>query len=720
VKASLLLIIALALLGIAITAIIADERPDILYADFEGDTYGDWKTTGTAFGNGPARGTLPGQMPVTGFRGKGLVNSFHGGDRSVGTLTSPEFTIARKSITFLIGGGGFAGKTCINLLVGGKVVRTATGPNTQPGGSEELEPAGWDVSDLAGKTAVIEIVDNATGGWGHINIDHIVFTDAKPPLAARANATREIRADARYLFFPEKTGAARRHVAVIVAGKEERIFDIELAGDEAEWWAPLDVSAWKGQTLTVRIDKLAAGSRGLDAIVCGDELPGAADLYREALRPQIHFSPRRGWTNDPNGLVYVNGVYHLFFQHNPYGWSWGNMHWGHAVSKDLVHWVEQGEALYPDAMGPMFSGSAVVDWKNTSGLGVGGKPPIVLFYTAAGNPTVQCLATSTDEGRTFTKYAGNPIVKQISPGNRDPKVLWHEPSQRWVMVLYVETPQKKHAIEFLTSTNLKDWKRESQTEGFYECPDLFELPVDGDAGKKKWVLTAASSEYMVGAFDGQRFTPETPKLKGHSGRGFYAAQTFSDIPAQDGRRLQIGWLQAPSPRMPFNQAMTIPLELNLVSTGDGPRLTWRPARELETLRGMAVKAGPLKLKPGDANPLAAASAELQDVVIEADVGQAKEIAVNVRGVPVVFDAVKQELVVNGHRTAAPLRNGKLDLRIIADRTALEVFCSGGRVYVPMPVIPRADDRSCSVSVKGEAVAFTTLEVHELRSIWGQK
>jgi sucrose-6-phosphate hydrolase SacC (GH32 family) len=396
------------------------------------------------------------------------------------------------------------------------------------------------------------------------------------------------------------------------------------------------------------------------------------------------------------------------------------MHWGHAVSKDLVHWREQGEALYPDAMGPMFSGSAVVDHKNTSGFGTADKPPVVLFYTAAGNPTVQCLAYSTDDGKTFTKYAGNPVVKQITPGNRDPKVVWHEPSGHWVMVLYVETPEKKHVIQFLSSPSLKEWKRESQVEGFFECPDLFELPLDGDASKKKWVLTAASSEYMVGTFDGVNFKPETPKLPGHRGRGFYAAQTFSDIPEKDGRRLQIGWLQAPSPGMSFNQSMSVPLELKLTQTTDGPRLTWTPARELEMLRGKSVKAGPVTLKPDAENPLAPVTMELQDLVVVAEPGKSSELVLSVRGVPIVYNSAKQELTVNGHRTVVPLREGKIDLRILTDRTAFEVFADGGRVYIQMPVIPKPEDRTVSVIIKGDPVSFPVMECHEMKSIWGEQ
>src|SRR5262249_46710322 len=210
------------------------------------------------------------------------------------------------------------------------------------------------------------------------------------------------------------------------------------------------------------------------------------------------------------------------------------------------------------------------------------------IYTAAGNPTVQCVAYSLDNGKTFTKYTGNPVVKEITNGNRDPKVIWHEPTKQWVMVLYV-CQRDKHTVHFLTSPNMKEWKVKSHIEGYFECPDLFELPLDGDAPKKKWILTAANHEYQVGSFDGTTFRPETPKLSGHRGKGFYAAQTYSDIPAKDGRRIQIGWLQAPSPGMPFNQAMSVPLDVKLVSTKDGARLTWNPVREVEALRSKAIK-----------------------------------------------------------------------------------------------------------------------------------
>ena len=688
---------------------------DLMIADFEGNDWGAWRVTGEAFGPGPARGTLPNQMAVDGFLGKGLVNSFHGGDGTTGTLTSPEFKIERKFISFLIGGGKDPEKTCMNLLIDGKAVRNATGPNDKPGGSETLAPEFWDVSEFAGKLAIIQIVDNATGGWGHINVDQIVQTDRKPPQLL-ADAKREFRIEKRYLNLPIKNGAPKRSVTTLVDGRMEVKNDIELADAAPDWWAFMDVSAWRGRAVTLQVDKLAEDSTALSSIEQSDSIKSAEGLYREPLRGQFHFSSQRGWNNDPNGLVFYRGEYHLFYQHNPYGWGWGNMHWGHAVSGDLVHWQELGDALAPDPLGPMFSGSAVVDWQNTSGFGKPGRPAQVLIYTADGDPTVQCIAFSND-GRNYAKFSGNPVLKQITGGNRDPKVMWHEPTKKWVMTLYVEQ-NGKHTIEFLCSPDLKDWTRMSHTDGFFECPDFFQLPIDGDAANRKWVLTAGSSEYMIGTFDGTTFTPETPKLPGNRGRGFYAAQTFSDIPSRDGRRIQIGWFQTETLGMPFNQSMTIPLELKLAATAEGPRLTWTPVKELDALRAKSHRFGAMTLRPDTANPLAGVKAELVELRAEFEPGDASEVAFIVRGARIVYDAKKQELAVNDYRAPAPLRDGKQRLTIFCDRAGLEVFASDGLTYVPMPFQPKADDLALGAEAKGGDAKVSALQVHELKSSWG--
>ncbi len=534
--------------------------------------------------------------------------------------------------------------------------------------------------------------------------------DSKPP--SRSSCALTIQR--RYLNLPVKNGAPQRRVTLRVEGGPERAFDIELAEGEPDWWAFIDVGSWGGHPATIEAEGLPPGSVALNNIWQTQAPRGAEELYRERLRPQFHFSSRRGWNNDPNGLAFFRGEYHLFYQHNPFGWNWGNMHWGHAVSRDLVHWKELGDVLEPDRFGPMFSGSAVVDWKNTSGLGGVGKPPLVLFYTAAGTPTVQCLASSLD-GRAVTKFNDNPIVDQITPGNRDPKVCWFEPSSQWVMALYVET-NKVHTVQFLTSPDLKQWTVASSIDGFFECPDFFELPVDKDGSRKKWVLTAASSDYVVGTFDGRKFTPEGSKLRGHLGQGFYAAQTYSDIPKRDGRRIQVGWLQAPAPGMPFNQAMSLPLELRMIGTDAGPRLTWTPVKELEGLRSGSYHARPVTLHEGDANPLAKAKVDAAELETDFDPGES-EVVFNLRGATITYDGKAQELVVNGHRAPAPLYQGRQRIRAFIDRTSLEVFASRGLTYVPMPFIAAAEDHSVGVQVHRGPVKVHSLAVHRLESSW---
>lgn len=543
---------------------------------------------------------------------------------------------------------------------------------------------------------------------------------------------RSVLLDKGYLLLPVKNGDAKSpkpHVEVVVGGKAVREFDIELS-EQPDWFAHLDVSAWRGKQALLRVANSAGYSKMLDLINTSDEIWRADQLYREALRGQLHFSARRGRLNDPNGLAFYRGEYHLFYQHNPYGCAGGNQHWGHAVSGDLVHWKELGEALYPDDAGMMYSGSGVVDWKNTSGLGAGGSP-LVLLYTACGQllkkPWVQGLAYSLD-GRNFTKYRENPVVKQIASGNRDPKVFWHEPTGKWVMCLYGHypsteldgqgKPKQKDAIYFLGSSNLKEWTLMSQFEGLFECPDFFQLPLDGDSMNKKWVLTVANGDYLIGGFDGRKFIPETSLVKGQQVRGLYAAQTFSDEP--HGRVVQIGWLRTETPGMPFNQSLGLPRELRLSSATDGPRLTYTPVRELESLRSSSHDFGPLTLQPDSANPLADLNAELVELRAEFEPDEVVVSTFIVRGVKVIYDAKSQELSVNTIRVHAPLCDGRQRLAIYCDRTALEVFASGGLTYIPMPVMVKADSRALAVRVTGGRAKFTTLQACELKSIWDQR
>jgi fructan beta-fructosidase len=696
------------------------QKPDLLIADFEGTNYGDWIVTGTAFGSGPAHGTLPNQMKVDGFRGRGLVNSFYGGDDSTGTLTSPPFKFERKFVQFLMGGGGWPDRTCMNLLVEGKVVRTATGPNTRAGGTERLEPQRWDVHEFLGQTGVIQIVDNATGGWGHINVDHIVQTDRKAPeIVTLKEISRQIKAEKRYLNFPVSTGAPKRHLKVLVDDHVEREFEIELVADNVEWRAFLDITALKGKQLTIQAEKMPEDSTALNSIDQTDEIKDHETLYRESLRPQFHFTSRRGWLNDPNGLVFYKGEYHLFYQHNPYGWNWGNMHWGHAVSTDLVHWKELPIALYPDRLGTMFSGSAVVDWKNTAGFQRGSEKALVAIFTDAGEPFTQGLAFSNDKGRTWSKYDKNPVLPHIVKENRDPKVIWYTPENKWIMALYLDG---NHYALF-ASPALKHWEKlcDVMLPGDAECPEFFEMPIEGQPHEKRWIFYGASGKYLVGKFDGKNFKSESEPLSLQDGNAWYASQTFNDIPTVDGRRILIPWgrmadEKPPFKGMAFNQMMGIPVELTLRDVPAGLRLYATPVRELSTLRRKThhIENRELRLEE---NPIRGIKGELLDITADITAHDASAIVFNVHGQIVTYDVLKQELYCAGKKASLPLKAGRVRLRMLVDRLSIDIFGNDGELYMPIGVVLDPGNTSVQVASRGGSALVNSLDVSELKSAW---
>ncbi len=680
---------------------------DILIADFEGETYGDWKVEGEAFGPGPAKGTLRGQMPVSGFVGKGLVNTFFNGDGTTGTLTSPPIQVERDFITFLIGGGGHEGRTCINLLLEGKVVRTATGPNTSPGRSEQLEASFWDVKDLAGRRVTLQIVDRATGGWGHVNVDQIVLSDEKPKVPVRAGlVTKELVLDKRYIVFPIRTGAKTVRVDLQIDGRNVREFDAEIAAspDDVSFWSFLDVTALAGQAATLKVD--GATEEGFAMIALSDEILGADRFYDEPLRPQFHFSQKVGWNNDPNGMVYYDGQWHLYFQHNPYGWKWGNMHWGHAVSRDLVHWEQLPIAIYNKRRGDWaFSGGAVVDEQNTAGWQTGQEKVIVASWTSTGRG--ECLAYSNDHGRTFVEYEGNPVIKHRG---RDPRIVWYEPGEHWVLAVFDESQEAGRAIAFYTSKDLKHWELQSKLKGYFECPELFELPVDGDASNTRWVAFAADARYAVGTFDGKTFTPEHEgKHQLHYG-AYYASQTFSNAP--DGRRIQIGWARIAMPGMPFNQTFTFPHELTLRTTGDGIRMFAEPVKEIETLWKKQQAVENAKLSDEQSVDVDVED-ELLDIRATFEIGDAAAVGLDVCGDRLTYD------IGTGALNGAALKPvaGRVSIQVLVDRPMLEICGNHGRVCITSPRGMRGRVSSVKAFATGGEAKLVVVEVNELESIW---
>lgn len=511
----------------------------------------------------------------------------------------------------------------------------------------------------------------------------------------------EFKIKNQFLNLPVKNGAPVKRAKFLVDGKLIDEFEIELAETEPDFFMFIDLSRDAGKTGRLEVADLPETSRALEQVVQADEIAGAENLYREPLRQQFHFSSRRGWLNDPNGLVYFRGEYHLFYQHNPYGWKWGNMHWGHAVSTDLVHWRELPIAIYPHRFNDwVFSGSAVIDEKNTAGFQTGNSPAMVAAFTSTGRG--EAIAFSNDRGRTFSEFPGNPVVEHVG---RDPKVIWHAPSQRWVMAVYHEENAEQW-IAFYSSPDLKDWTYHSQIAGFFECPELFEIRLDN--GQRKWVLYAADGDYVVGQFDGKTFTPETEKIKYNFGDCFYASQTFNNLPRRSGR-IQIAWGRVETPGMPFNQCMLFPCDLALHNTDEGPRLFANPVREIALLHGKRFFRQNVEIS---ADLLADLTSELWHAKIEFDVRKASELSLVIQGTPLRYAAGQLEY---GEITI-PLdpENHRIYLEILVDRTTVEVFANHGRCYAPLRKFQNATATPLKLTGSGK---IDSLEIFEVKSIW---
>ena len=699
-------------------ASLARAEDTLVIADFEQADYGTWKATGRAFGTGPAHDALPGQMPMSGFLGKGFVSSYHDGDASTGTLTSPPFTLQKPYLRFLIGGGQYPGETCLNLLLENKPVRTATGPNAQPGGSERLDWNTWDVADLKGQTAQIQIVDRNKGGWGHINVDQIEQSDTPQGLLLIEKEI-EITHPFISLNIPAQN---TEQIQVSLTAENQTLLSFQGRPSSLPGWISWDVSDHKGQRGKLRFQKKAGENKGdnLDFFSQQDTpqgyMVGSTRPYGETYRPQFHFSARKNWLNDPNGLVFYKGQYHLFFQHNPDGINWGNMTWGHAVSSDLLHWKQLENALKPDALGTIFSGSAVVDWKNTGGFKTGSEDPLVCFYTSAGKPFTQSLAYSNDRGQTWTKYEKNPILGHIKGENRDPKVIWHAPSQKWVMALYLDG--NEYAL--YGSSNLKQWELlcNIQLPGVSECPDFFEIAIDGDPARKTWLFWGATGDYLLGSFDGKTFKPENGPFHSNWGGNFYAAQTWSDIPETDGRRLQIAWMNnSQYPGMPFNQQMGFPCEMTVRTTTEGPRLFLNPAREIEKLHKNEHKWADLTLKPGE-NPLSNLKGDLFDIRLTLEPAQAATIRLVLRGEEIRYDPAKEEIACLGKTAPLKLQEGRVQIRLLLDRTSIELFGNDGQIAMTSWCLPDLTNHLLELRAEGGEARIRSLEVFELDSVWG--
>jgi fructan beta-fructosidase len=520
-------------------------------------------------------------------------------------------------------------------------------------------------------------------------------------------------ARSRYLCLPVRREGALAKAEIRVDGQVRRSFDVPLTNGQPDFWVGADLGAFQGRQVELWVDDATLANAPVRQ---ADAIPGTDDLYGERYRPQFHFTAARGWLNDPNGLVAYGGTYYLFFQHDPYAnhGSGRNKHWGLATSHDLVHWREVGDALYPDALGACWSGSAVVDWRNSSGLGDGVTPPLVCAYTSAGEPFTQSLAFSADGGGTWQPYDGNPVVQRLRAENRDPKVIWHEPTECWIMALYLDG----NAYALLRSHDLRRWElvQELTLEGATECPDFFPLALDGDPEALQWVFWGANGTYLVGSFDGERFTPtQAPARLAGSGDA-YAAQTWSDIPVEDGRRIQIAWLRGDLPGMPFTQQLTFPHTLTLQSTERGMRLAAEPVGEIAGLYASAHRWDELAVSAGR-DPLAGVEGDLLDVQARVLVPEGSGFDLLVGGVLVRYDGERETLHCDGRTCCCPRRDGVVDLRVLVDRASIELYGAGGLAVMPLRVLTEPVGRTLRAIPHGDEMVFRFLEVCTLRSIW---
>lgn len=553
-----------------------------------------------------------------------------------------------------------------------------------------------------------------------------------------------------YLLLPIQDDAPEGKICIVKDNEQKgTLMNVRLARERVDSYVPFELSAYKGQHISIDIQGVPANA------LCWKELK-MSDSFdmtnKEMFRPVYHHTPVYGWMNDPNGMFYKDGVYHLYFQYNPYGSVWGNMHWGHSTSTDLMHWNFEGCAIVPDAWGAIFSGSCVVDHNNTAGFGKGA---VVAFYTSAkatpwGDVQSQSMAYSLDNGKTFTKYEGNPILTSSEKDFRDPKVFWYAPGKHWVMMLAVG----QH-MEIYSSVNLKEWKKESEFGamqgahgGVWECPDLVEIPVEGTR-EKKWVLICnlnpggpfggSAAQYFVGSFDGKKFVNESPTQTKWMdwGKDNYATVTWNNAP--DGRCIALGWMSNWQyannvPTRQYRSANTLARDLTLYREGQELFLKSTPSVEVKKARGKKVSIPSFKVseKHEIVNLFEdnQGAYEVEIVIQNAGASKIAFCLLNDKGekVSMYYDLNRKQFVMDRSEsgtvdfskdfpavTVAPANVDKeLVLRLFVDRSSIEAFGEDGKFVMTNLVFPSQPYVKMCFEADKNGYAVKTLNVYTLQ------
>lgn len=555
----------------------------------------------------------------------------------------------------------------------------------------------------------------------------------------------------KYLILPVEDTAPDVSISVMVDNVQVETFTVRLAINKVDYTVPYELSKYTGKHVVLRfamnpLERGGVRPKVKDAVFCNNlALANSYDASnKETLwRPVYHFAPQWGWMNDPNGMVYKDGEYHLFYQYNPYGSRWGNMNWGHAISRDLVSWEHMPVAISPDGLGTIFSGSAVVDKDNTAGFGANA---IVAFYTQASARQMQSIAYSTDNGRTFKKYAGNPVLTGDVADFRDPKVSWHEGTHKWILTLAVG-----QEIRFYSSPNLKDWTYESNFGegqgnhgGVWECPDLFELPVAGTS-QKKWVLIVninpggpfggSATQYFVGSFDGHKFVNESPKATKWMdfGKDHYATVTWSNAPHN--RVIALAWMSNwqyanEVPTMQYRSSNSVPRDLRLFVKDGETYLQSAPSPELLALRKDKVMSKSFSVgKAYTIDQLMSdnkGTYEITMTVRQKKQGNLSMRLMNEQGEEIEYslDMAKRELTcirdksgVAGFSkdfitpTVTQVDGGDLQLRFLVDRSSVEAFVNDGRFVMTNLVFPHTPYNKVMFSATGGSVSVKNFTVY---------
>lgn len=553
-----------------------------------------------------------------------------------------------------------------------------------------------------------------------------------------------------YLLLPIQDDAPEGKICIVKDNEQKgTLMNVRLARERVDSYVPFALSAYKGQHISIEIQGVP------ETALCWKELKlsGSFDMAnKESFRPVYHHTPAYGWMNDPNGMFYKDGVYHLYFQYNPSGSVWGNMHWGHSTSTDLMHWKFEGCAIVPDAWGAIFSGSCVVDHENTAGFG---KEAVVAFYTSAkstpwGDIQMQSMAYSLDNGKTFTKYEGNPILTSSEKDFRDPKVFWYAPGKHWVMILAVG----QH-MEIYSSVNLKEWKKESEFGamqgahgGVWECPDLVEIPVEGTR-EKKWVLICnlnpggpfggSAAQYFVGSFDGKKFVNESPTQTKWMdwGKDNYATVTWNN--ASDGRCIALGWMSNWQyannvPTRQYRSANTLARDLTLYREGQELYLKSTPSVEVKKARGKKVSIPSFKVseKHEIVNLFEEKQGayEVEIVIQNAGASKIDFCLLNDKGekVSMYYDLNRKQFVMDRSEsgtvdfskdfpavTVAPVNVDKeLTLRLFVDRSSIEAFGEDGKFVMTNLVFPSQPYVKMCFEADKNGYAVKALNVYKLQ------